>query len=87
MNYTRPNDENHQDTPEDWLNGGLIMARCLSIMLKDGDGIVVDLKGDMTCPVDPEAKKVIVFRKNGMINIDPCREDWEEGDMVRVSEE
>jgi len=87
MNYTRPNDENYQDTPEDWLNGAMIMGRCLHLMLKENDGIVVDLHGDMTCPVDPEVKKVIVFRRDGMIHIDPCHEDWPEGDMVRIQTE
>ena len=86
MNYTRPNASDHKDSPEDWLHGALIFARALSIVLEEGVGIVVDLKGDMMCPGQPAAKKVVVYRLNEKIHIDPIEKDWEEGTYLGVSE-
>jgi hypothetical protein len=47
MNYTNPNDEKCEDTPEDWLNSSLIFAKALSNLLNINEGILIDLKGDM----------------------------------------
>lgn len=86
MNYTRPNDPDHEDSPEDWLSGATIFARALSLMLRENEGIVVDLKGDMKFTVDPTARKLIVFLEDRQIKIIPCEEDLPEGQMVWLDE-
>lgn len=60
MNYTRPNDPSYEDKAEDFLHGSLIFARALSYMLREGQGIVIELVGDMKCPGHPDATKVLV---------------------------
>jgi hypothetical protein len=86
-NYTRPNDPDHQDDPKDWLSGALIFGRALSLMLRDNEGIVVDISGDAVLSTDPEATKVIVFSENNMINIIPCYDEFEEGQMIWMDDE
>ena len=87
-NYTRPNDPEHQDDPNDWLSGALIFGRALSLMLRDKEGIVVDIStGDAVLSTDPEATKVIVFAENNMINIIPCYDEFEEGQMIWMDDE
>jgi hypothetical protein len=84
MNYTRPNDPDHQDDPMDWLHGSLIFARALSLILREGQGVVVDIDGDAKAPGYPDAKKVLVYYLNGMVHIEPTDQDWEEGDFLNV---
>jgi hypothetical protein len=84
MNYTRPNDEDYQDSPQDWLSGSLIFARALSLILEEDEGIVVDLKGDAVFPTDPEVKKVIIYKDRDMIAMTPCTQDLEEGQWVSL---
>lgn len=84
MNYTRPNDPDYVDSPGDWLNGSLIFGRSLSLILKDREGIVVDLKGDAEYPPDPDVKKVIVYKEGEMISIIPCEADLPEGQWVML---
>jgi hypothetical protein len=86
MNYTRPNDPDYVDTPEDWLNGSLIFGRALGLIFKEGEGIVADLKGDAQFPADTEVKKVIVFKEGEMVKIIPCMEDLEEGQWVMIGQ-
>ena len=86
MNYTNPDDLNHEDSPQDWLNSSLIFARTLSLILNDSEGIVVNLSGDMHFPDDPTIKKVIVFNKDEQIHVVDCEGDIEEGTYVKIFE-
>ena len=86
MNYTRPNDPDYIDRPEDWLHGSLIFGMALGLIFKEGEGIVVDLKGDAQYPSDPEVKKVIVFSEGEMVKIIPCTEDLPGGQWVIIGE-
>lgn len=85
MNYTKSNDSEHQDKPEDWLNSALIFARALSIMLDENQGIVVKLTGDMRF-YEEKIDKVIVFVKNSTVRIVECNENLNEGTIVMVSD-
>jgi hypothetical protein len=87
MNYTNPNDPDYQDEPEDWLNSALIFARALSLILNEKEGIVVDIKGDVQFQMDPEVKRVIVFKEDRMIRIIECHADLEEGQYVKLEAE
>lgn len=85
MNYTKPENENHTDSPEDWLNSSLIFARTLSLILKENEGIVVELKGDMD--LGEGIDKVIVFRSQNMTRVVPLEEDLQEGTWIMMKDE
>lgn len=72
-NYTKPQDPNHEDSPQDWLNSCLVFVAALSCLLQETEGVVIDIKGDMK--VEDDAKKVIVFKKDEHIHIYPISED------------
>ena len=85
MNYTKPELEDHTDSPQDWLNSSLIFARALSLILKENEGIVVELKGDMDLGDDIE--KVIVFKTQNMRRVVPLEEDLPEGTWIMMKDE
>jgi hypothetical protein len=87
MNYTNANDPNYQDKPEDWLNSSLIFARTLSLILREGEGIVVDIVGDARFQMDESVKKVIVFKREGQVIVIECTEDLEEGQYVMIHDD
>jgi len=82
MNYTKPNEPNHEDSPQDWLNSSLLFARTLSLILEPGMGIVVDVKGDMN--LGEGVEKVIVFNRDEQIVIDAFDRDVKEGTPMKV---
>jgi hypothetical protein len=85
MNYTKPNDLDHKDNPEDWLNGALVFAGALSLILEDNTGVVVEVKGDMKNPINENSNKVVVFKKDNMIHIDDIQdESLVEGDFITI---
>lgn len=92
MNYTRPNDENHTDSPQDWLAGALIFARALGIVLPQGQGIVVAPHGDAKQFFDDEL--IIVANLGTQIQVLPLSKDdmnpgeeYNEGDFIIFEEE
>ncbi|CAB4174569.1 hypothetical protein UFOVP972_55 [uncultured Caudovirales phage] len=87
MNYTNSNDPDYQDQPEDWLNSSLIFARTLSLILREREGVVVNIVGDAKFQMDDSIKKVIVFRRDGQMVVTECDEDLEEGQFVMVHDE
>lgn len=67
--------KNTKMIPQDWLNGALIFGRALSLLIEEDTGIVVDLKGDAQLSSQPDAKKVVVYRSQGMMFIDSMNRD------------
>ena len=84
-NYTKPYDENYEDQPEDYLFLVMAFGRALSAMLDDGQGILIDLKGD-AIKIHPEAKRVVVFNDGEMIRVINASErtDLEDGDRIML---
>ena len=82
MNYTKLNEPEHQDTPQDLLNSALIFARALSHLLEENEGVVVDVVGDIKLTDD--VKKVIVFSYKDQINISMCEQDLLDGSFVMM---
>lgn len=72
-----------ENKSKDLLNVSLIFARALSLIFKDGQGIVVDITGDID--LGDDAKKVIVYSQNNQINIYKCEEDIPEGTAVELN--
>ena len=81
-NYTNPEQSGQLQNPQDLLNASLIFARALGLILKDDEGIVVDIKGDINLGED--VKKVIVFKNEEQVHIYMCEEDIPEGTAVNM---
>jgi hypothetical protein len=82
VNYTNPENAGEGQNPQDLINASLIFARALGLILKDGEGIVVDVVGDIN--LGEEVKKVIVFEYKDQVHIYKCEEDLEEGTGVNM---
>jgi hypothetical protein len=82
MNYTKPNDPDHIDNPTDWLYSSLVFSQALGILLQEGEGVVVELKGDATGEDMP--KKVIVWHDGTMVSAYEDEDDLPHGQMVWV---
>lgn len=81
-NYTNSAQSVKGQNPQDLINASLIFAKALGLILKEGEGIVVDIKGDISLGED--VKKVIVFEYQEQIHIYKCDEDLEEGTAVNM---
>ena len=84
-NYTNPEPGDMKQDVQDLLNASLIFARALGLIFQQGEGIVVDIKGDVILKED--TKKVIVFQHNNQIHIYKCEEDLEEGTAINMNNE
>lgn len=82
-NYTNPEKGETTQDVQDLLNASLIFARALGLIFKEGEGIVVDIKGDIK--LSDGSKKVIVFSHNDQIHIYKCEQDLEEGTAVSMN--
>jgi hypothetical protein len=80
-NYTQPEDPDHEDDPEEWLSSSLIFAKALGKILREHEGIVIKLEGDMKI-LWPTVDKVIVANYDGMIHVINCEEDVKDGQLV-----
>lgn len=81
-NQTNPEQAGQLQNPQDLLNASLIFARALGLILNEGEGIVVDIVGEMN--LGEEVKKVIVFEHNNQVHIYKCEEDLPEGSAVNM---
>ena len=68
---------------QDLINASLIFARALGFILQEGEGIVVDVTGEIN--LGDDVKKVIVFKKDEQVHIYRCDEDIEEGTAVNLN--
>lgn len=82
-NQTNSNDKIINNT-KDLLNVSMIFARALSLIFKEGQGIVVDIIGDID--LGDEAKKVIVYNKDGQIHIYKADDELPEGTAVELND-
>lgn len=81
-NYTNQGQEGQQQSTQDLVNASLIFARALGLILKNTEGIVVDIKGDVK--INDSVKKVIVFKNDEQIHIYKCDMDLDEGTAVNM---
>jgi len=68
---------------QDWIIASLIFARAIGFILQEGEGIVVDVTGEIN--LGDDVKKVIVFKKDEQVHIYRCDEDIEEGTAVNLN--
>lgn len=81
------NTNNHQfeggENPQTIMNATLIFAKALGLMLKESEGIVINLEEEIK--LDNDSKKVIVFNFQNQVHIYKCEEDLEEGTVVNMT--
>src|SRR3989304_9567070 len=84
MNYTKPHDMTHTDKPEDWLNSALLFAGALGHVLKEREGVVVDIQGDVKMDnlLERGCTKVFVYASEKQIHISECWDDIPAGTLV-----
>jgi len=84
-NYTKPYDKNYEDKPEDYFFLAMTFSQALGQILKEGQGILIDLKGE-ALKIHPEAKRVVVFNDGDMIRVVDTTErtDLKHGDWVQM---
>lgn len=89
MNFTKPEDPDHEDSPMDWLSSSLIMARTIGLLLKVNEGIVVNVKGFGKSGSMVDVDKVIVYNDGErMTRIVECDDDaLEEGQLIWMHDE
>jgi hypothetical protein len=68
---------------QDLINASLIFARALGLIFQEGEGLVVDVTGEVN--LGDEVKKIIVFKKDEQVHIYKCDEDLEEGTAVNLN--
>ena len=82
-NYVNPEQSGQEQNPQDLLNASLIFARALGLILNEGEGIVVDITGDVV--LGDDVNKVIVFKKDEQVHIFKFEEDLPEGTAVSLN--
>jgi len=83
-NYTNPEKSGQEQNGQDLLNASLIFARALGNIFSEGEGIVVDVVGDIK--LNDDIKKVIVFKHQDQVHIYKCEQDLEEGTAVNMND-
>ena len=81
--YTNPEQSGQAQNPQDLLNASLIFAKALGLILNEGEGIVVDITGDVV--LGDDVNKVIVFKKDEQVHIFKFEEDLPEGTAVSLN--
>jgi hypothetical protein len=80
-NQSNPDQTGQQENSKEMLNALLLFANALGLIIKPGQGIVIDVKGDVDLP---NMKKVILYNSNDKIHITECKEELEEGTVVEL---
>lgn len=82
-NYTKPDNPEHEDAPEDWLISSLIFANAIGYLLQENEGIVINTPGDAKEFLEG-IDKLLVFSKNERIITQPYEGELEAGERVIV---
>lgn len=85
MNYTKPNNKNYEDKPEDWLYSALTFSQALNIVIPPNKGVCVELKGD-ALDIHEGVNKVIVHNNGEMMSIEDVtdNDNLQHGDWVEM---
>lgn len=79
-NHTSSGQPGQGQNPKDLVNAVLLFANALGLIIKNGQGIVIDVKGDVDLP---DMKKVIIYNSEDKIHIMNCEDDLAEGTVVQ----
>lgn len=84
-NYTKPHDENYEDSLEDYFYLAMTFSQALGEILDDGQGILIDLKGD-ALKIHPESKRIVIFNDGDMVRVIDASErtDLNHGDRIMM---
>ena len=78
--------QNNELTQNDLLNASIVFSQAISLMLEDGQGIIVDILPEMGIVLPEETDKVAVFKFNNAVHIQKYDGDLEAGTAVNINE-
>ena len=78
--------QNNELTQNDLLNASIVFSQAISLMLDDGQGIIVDILPEMGIVLPEETDKVVVFKFNNAVHIQKYDGDLEAGTSVNINE-
>ena len=84
-NNTTPEISAEERNQQEFFTASVIFAKALSLIFKNGQGIVVDI--DENIDLGQDVKKVFVFSYNNNIHIQKCTEDIPEGTNVEINQD
>jgi hypothetical protein len=70
---------------QDYFNASIIFSQALSMILEDGQGIIVDIKPEAGVVLKEETAKVVVFKSADAIHIQKMDGDYPEGSVVTIN--
>lgn len=70
---------------QDYFNASIIFSQALSMILEDGQGIIVDIKPEAGVVLKEETQKVVVFKSADAIHIQKMDGDYPEGSVVTIN--
>lgn len=71
---------------QDLINASVIFSQTISLMLEEGQGIVVDIVPEMGIVLPEETNKVVVFKINNAVHIQKYDGDLEAGTAVNIQD-
>ena len=78
--------QNNELTQTDLLNASIVFSQAISLMLEDGQGIIVDITPEMGIVLPEETDKVAVFKFNNAVHIQKYDGDLDAGTAVSINE-
>lgn len=85
MNYTRPDEPEHEDEPLDWLGSSLIFARALAYFLDEGQGIIINNNADVKITGCETPQLILYYSNSELLVIETPIEGLPEGTIVMVN--
>ncbi len=73
--------DDQDDKPEDWLLSALSFAKALSFLLEENEGIAIKAENALL-EILPNAKTLIIYKKENQVHIDINDEDLPDGQMI-----
>jgi hypothetical protein len=92
MNYTQPDNPEHQDRYTDLLGSTLVSARALGLLLKEGEGILVEPKGKVEDLLEPNCGLLVVANLSDQVKVFYLKDyvedlsEFKEGMIISVGE-
>lgn len=77
------NNEQVFNNQQDLLIASFLFAKALTFILKEGQGLVLDVDEEAGLPI--EYKKVIVFKMDDQIRLYKCDDDYVQGTVVNMT--
>ena len=78
--------QNKEMSTQDYYNASVIFSQALSLILEEGQGIIVNINPEMGVVLEDSSDKVIVFKMNGAVHVQKYEGDLEVGTPVTIND-